>query len=166
MPKSRHTLVSLQGGFLITRYTCSKSPGLALPGQSMYCIPGSTRRGVWALPYSSIAWRLKSRAHLWPISPVNFTTAFYLGGTSLSQGQTKQGYGQLHRCPFQPAASCHGCGCCLLASELVPVLRLALHAGLAPQLTHPAEYPGRFNPPYTCKHVLAGGLCLLHRSHR
>ena len=43
---------------------------------------------------------------------------------------------------------------------------LALHAGLAPQLTHPAEYPGRFNPPYTCKHVLAGGLCLLHRSHR
>ena len=122
MPKSGHTLVSLQRGTTYHLIHTQQFTGFSPAGAELDCVPGSRRNGIRALPYSSIAWRLKSRAHLWPISPVNFATAFYLGGTSLSQGQTKQGHGQLHRCPIQPAASCHGCGYCLLASELVPVL--------------------------------------------
>ena len=38
--------------------------------------------------------------------------------------------------------------------------------GTSSTVNAPSQHPGRFNPPYTCKHVLTEGLCLLQRSHR
>ena len=139
--------------------------GFGAEGRSMYCVPGSRRSGVRALPYSSIAWRLKSCAHLWPISPVLFTHGFLPGSKhACPKGRLSKGMDSFTAATSDPPHPVMATAYAFLQVSPFPMLN-ALHAGLDPQLIHLAKHPGRVNPSYTCKHVLAGGLFLLQRSH-
>ena len=73
-------------------------------------------------------------------------------GSSLSQGQTKQSTDSF--------AAAHLTRCILKWLWLMPSCKwpVPMHTrspcGTSSTVNAPSQHPGRFNPPYTCKHVL------------
>ena len=71
---------------------------------------------------------------------------------SLSQGWTKQGHGQLHLCPILTRRI--PTWLWLMPSCKWPVpMHTRSPCGTSSTVNAPSQHPGRFNPPYTYKHV-------------
>ena len=153
MPKSGHTLVSLQRGTTYHLIHTQQFTGFGAEDRSMHCVPGSRRSGVRALPYSSIAWRLNSRARLWPISPVVLQRLSTWVWIKLVPGADKASARQFHLCRILTRRI--PTWLWLMPSCKWPVpMHTRSPCGTSSTVNAPSQHPGRFNPPYTCQHVL------------
>ena len=161
--------MSLQRGTTYHLIHTQQFTGFGAKDRSMHCVPGSRRSGVRALPYSSIAWRLNSRARLWPISPVVLQRLSSWVWIMLVPRANKASARTASPLSYpDPPHSNMAVANAFLQVHLF-LCTLALHAELAPQLVHPANTLAVLTlptPTSMCQNVLTGGLCLLQRSHR